>query len=55
MTPADNIATYTANRTLFEEVRLHNFAVIVRRRLGGDWDAPENQYRNAWRELEQGK
>jgi hypothetical protein len=36
-----------ANRALVEEVSAHNCAVIVRRRLGGDWEAPKNQYRNA--------
>lgn len=33
------------------EVRAHNNAIYQRRRAGGDWDAPENQYRNAWQEI----
>ena len=40
------------HRELVEEVRLHNLAVMGRRRQGGDWSAPENQYRNAIAEVE---
>lgn len=54
-TPEQNVALAHEHAALFEEVRLHNFEVIRRRRLGGAWDAPENQYRNAWLELEAGK
>jgi hypothetical protein len=50
MSAASNVAIFTANRDLFEEVRLHNLAVIVRRIKGGDYSAAENQYRNAFAE-----
>jgi hypothetical protein len=39
------------HRALAEEIIAHNCAVIVRRRAGGDWSAPENQYRNTLTEL----
>lgn len=53
MTPAErNVATYHAHRALFDEVEAHNLEVMNRRRKGGCWDAPENQYRNAWLEIE---
>lgn len=32
---------------LSDEVLRHNCAVMIRRRRGESWDAPENQYRNA--------
>ncbi len=38
-------------RDLVAEVNAHNCAVIARRAKGGDWDAPENQYRNAVTEV----
>jgi len=50
MTPAENVAFAWAHRELFAEVARHNHEVTIRRRLSGDWDAPDNQYRNAWRE-----
>lgn len=40
------------HRALVAEVAAHNLAVIVRRRRGADWSAPENQYRNALAEIE---
>jgi hypothetical protein len=40
-----------AERELVSEVNSHNCAVIIRRAKGGDWDAPENQYRNAVAEV----
>ena len=39
------------HRELAEEVRVHNLGVIVRRRLGESWDAPQNRYRNAVTEV----
>jgi hypothetical protein len=45
-------AMYTTHFALVEEIRAHNLAVTRRRRLGGDYDAPENQYRNAITEIE---
>lgn len=36
-----------SRRELVSEVATHNVGVIIRRKRGGDWDAPENQYRNA--------
>lgn len=56
MTPAEqNVATAHEHAALFAEVQAHNLAVMIRRRLGGSWDAPDNQYRNAWLELESAK
>jgi len=46
----DNVSLFRANQRLFEEIRLHNLSVTVRRIRGGDWGAPENQYRNAFDE-----
>ena len=43
----------TRHAPLFSEVREHTFEVMRRRRLGGDWEAPENHYRNPWREAAQ--
>jgi hypothetical protein len=48
---ADPVQLVWNNRSLFEAVRLHNLAVIIRRTKGGDWDAPENQYRNFFAEV----
>lgn len=36
-----------SRRDLVAEINAHNCAVIARRAKGGDWEAPENQYRNA--------
>lgn len=47
---AINIINATENADLFAQVAAHNLSVILRRKAGGSWDAPENQYRNAWRE-----
>lgn len=40
-----------SGRDLVAEVNAHNCAVIARRAKGGDWEAPENQYRNAVSEV----
>jgi hypothetical protein len=48
---AQNLATYEEHFDLFQEANRHNQAVTIRRMRGGDWSAPENQYRNAWREV----
>lgn len=40
------------HRELVAEVRRHNCGVIIRRRAGADWTAPENQYRSALAEIE---
>ena len=47
----DNVDMAYANAALFAEVAAHNHAVMMRRLQGADWSAPENQYRDAWREL----
>lgn len=51
MTPTEQVAFAWKHRDHFEAVTLHNLEVTNRRRRGGDWSAPENQYRNAWTEL----
>lgn len=48
---AQNVATATDNADLFAEVATHNREVIRRRQSGESWEAPENQYRNAWIEI----